>query len=1088
MRKTMLLLCALALTSLAGAQQSRMGPQARLAADFEKAPSQVSLSDDFKNPPSSVRIACYWYWISDNLSQEGIIRDLQAMKKAGIGRAYIGNIGLDDKGGTVKFGSEEWWAVLHTAMKTATELDIELGMFNSPGWSQSGGPWVKPEQAMRYLTATKTMVEGGRPVNLTLAKPEGDFQDVKVLAYPVEYRMQPVILGGIMANPELPDVKKLVDGDTTTGTVLAGDSAGNLSLELALESEQQVRSLKIYTHDYSINTTAEFQVREGDKYRSLAQFKLDRYNTALNVGFNPRAPIVISLPPTTARDFRLVVHEANANTGLSEIELSSMPYVERYPEKTLAKMFQEPLPYWHEYQWRTQPPVDDPSWVVDPARVLDLSAFLLGDQLAWDAPAGNWVIMRMGAKPTGVENAPASKEATGLEVDKMSKEHIASHFNAFMGEVIRRIPPEDRKSWKVVVMDSYEMGGQNYTDTLFADFQKKYGYDPVPFLPVLEGIVVKSQDASDRFLWDLRRLVADKVAYDYIGGLREISNKNGLTTWLENYGHWGFPGEFLQYGGQSDEIGGEFWATGTLGDIENRASSSSGHIYGKKKIYSESFTSGNLMFSNFPGILKQRGDRFFSEGINSTLLHVYIHQPYEDRRPGINAWFGTEFNRFNTWFPQMDLFTDYLRRVNYMLQQGLNVADVAYFIGEDTPKMTGEVNPPLPRGYQFDYINAEVIEKSLTVKKGLLTLPHGTQYKLLVLPKLETMRPELLKKIKKLIEQGAVVLGPAPSRSPSYQNYPNADAEVQKLASQMWTGGEDPYRNMGKGLLINGVGMEEALAAAHCTPDFRFEGNLPVVYAHRTSPDAEIYFVANQGGTEISFLPEFRVKGMSPEWWEPTTGTIRELPAFSHTLFGTVVPMRLAPYESVFIVFKGKNVSNLDSLVAEKNCPQPQTVVELAGPWKVAFDNDYIGFQKEVEMPKLENLAANSEPDLKYYSGTIRYSTTFELASKPQGSLFVNLNEVHVMAKVKVNGQYVGGVWTAPWRLEVTDWVKEGTNQIEVEVVNTWGNRLVGDLNLPENQRKVWLLHNGWNAKSDLPASGLVGPVRIESMLYLSDR
>jgi hypothetical protein len=583
-------------------------------------------------------------------------------------------------------------------------------------------------------------------------------------------------------------------------------------------------------------------------------------------------------------------------------------------------MFQEPLPYWHEYQWRTQPPVDDSSWVVDPARVLDLSAFLSGDQLAWDAPAGNWVIMRMGATPTGVKNAPASKEATGLEVDKMSKEHIASHFNAFMGEVVRRIPPEDRKSWKVVVMDSYEMGGQNYTDTLFADFQKKYGYDPIPFLPVLEGIVVKSQDASVvsfgtcAVWWPIRSPMTTSAVCARLA-IRTAS----LPGWRIR--SLGFPGEFLQYGGQSDEIGGEFWATGTLGDIENRASSSSGHIYGKKKIYAESFTSGNLMFSNFPGILKPRGDRFFSEGINSTLLHVYIHQPYEERRPGINAWFGTEFNRFNTWFPQMDLFTDYLRRVNYMLQQGLNVADVAYFIGEDTPKMTGEVNPPLPRGYQFDYINAEVIEKSLTVKKGLLTLPHGTQYKLLVLPKLETMRPELLKKIKKLIEQGAVVLGPPRAARPAIRitgqptrkcrNWPRRCGPAVKSLTGIWAR-----------VFHQRVGMEEALAAAHCTPDFRFEGNLPVVYAHRTSPDAEIYFVANQGGTEISFLPEFRVKGMSPEWWEPTTGTIRELPAFSHTLFGTVVPMRLAPYESVFIVFKGKNVSNLRFVEwPEKNLP-----------------------------------------------------------------------------------------------------------------------------------------------------------------------
>ena len=1077
MRKTILLLCALALTSFtAGAQQSRTAQQARL-------------SSEFQNPPASVRIACYWYWISDNLSKEGMIRDLHAMKSAGIGRAYIGNIGLGDEGGTVKFGSEEWWEVVHTAMKTATELDIELGMFNSPGWSQSGGPWIEPERAMRYLTSTKTMVEGGRPVNVTLARPEGAYQDVKLLAYPVEYRAEPITLGGIIANPELPEVKKLVDGDTGSGTALAADEHGRLSLELALESEQTVRSLKIYTGDYSINTVAEFQVREGEEYRQLAQFKLDRYNMALNVGFKPRAPIVVSLPPATAKDFRLVVHNAGAHTGLTEIELSSMPYVERYPEKTLAKMFQEPLPYWHEYQWRQQPPVDDPSWVVDPARVLDLSAFLSGDQLAWDAPAGNWVILRMGATPTGVENAPASKEATGLEVDKMSKEHIAFHFNAFMGEVHRRIPAEDRKAWKVVVMDSYEMGGQNYTDTLFADFQKKYGYDPLPFLPVIEGVVVKSQDASDRFLWDLRRLVADKVAYDYIAGLREVSNKHGLTTWLENYGHWGFPGEFLQYGGQSDEIGGEFWATGTLGDIENRASSSCGHIYNKKKIYSESFTSGNLMFSNFPAFLKPRGDRFFSEGINSTLLHVYIHQPYEERRPGINAWFGTEFNRFNTWFPQLDLFTDYLRRVNFMLQEGLNVADVAYFIGEDTPKMTGVTDPPLPRGYQFDYINAEVIEKSLTVKNGLLTLPHGTQYKLLVLPKMETMRPELLRKIKKLIEQGAVVLGPAPSRSPSYQNYPKADAEVQKIAAQMWGNGDsdEPYRHLGKGLLITGVGMEEALAAAHCPPDFRYEGNPPVVYGHRTTPEAEIYFVANQGGSEITFSPEFRVKGMSPEWWEPTSGTIRKMPAYSQTLFGTVVPMRLAPHESVFIVFRDRDTTQIDSVVAQKNCPAPQTVAELSGPWSVSFDNDYIGFKKEMEFQKLENLAQNAEDDIKYYSGTIRYSTGFELEARPEGALFVNLNEVHVMAKVWINGQYVGGAWTAPWRVEITDWVQEGYNQLEVEVVNTWGNRIVGDLNLPEAERKIWLLHNGWSPNSGLPASGLVGPVRIESMLFADE-
>ncbi len=212
---------------------------------------------------------------------------------------------------------------------------------------------------------------------------------------------------------------------------------------------------------------------------------------------------------------------------------------------------------------------------------------------------------------------------------------------------------------------------------------------------------------SDRFLWDLRRLIADKVAYDYVGGLRSVSHKYGLTTWLENYGHWGFPGEFLMYGGQSDEIGGEFWSEGDLGDIENRAASSCGHIYGKNRISAESNTSSGNSFARYPAVIKQRADRFFAEGINNTLLHVYISQPYEDKNPGVNAWFGTEFNRKNTWFSQIDIYITYLKRVNFMLQQGLNVADVAYFIGEDAPVMTGITDPPLPIGYQFDYINAE---------------------------------------------------------------------------------------------------------------------------------------------------------------------------------------------------------------------------------------------------------------------------------------------------------------------------------------------------------------------------------------------
>ena len=426
--------------------------------------------------------------------------------------------------------------------------------------------------------------------------------------------------------------------------------------------------------------------------------------------------------------------------------------IERYAEKSLAKMFPRPLPMFNDYLWRKQPQIDS-AFCIDPKKVIDLTEKVKDGVLTWDFPEGNWIVSRTAMLTTEVSNGPSSPEGRGLEVDKMSKTHIKTHFDAFIGEILKRIPEEDRKTFKVVVQDSYETGGQNWTDTMIEDFKDKYDYDPVPFLPVLNGAIVGSPDISDRFLWDLRRLVADKISYDYVGGLREISHKHGLTTWLENYGHWGFPGEFLQYGGQSDEVAGEFWSEGTLGDIENKAASSCAHIYGKRKVWAESCTAGGNAFARYPKVMKQRVDRFFTEGINATLLHLYIQQFADSVYPGINAPFGNEFNRKNTWFSQMNVFSDYLRRSNYVLQQGLYVADVAYFIGEDTPKMTGECNPELPQGYSYDFINAEVLLTRATVKGNKLVLPDGMSYSLLILPDLETIRPEVLKKLEEKVDR-----------------------------------------------------------------------------------------------------------------------------------------------------------------------------------------------------------------------------------------------------------------------------------------------------------------------------------------------
>lgn len=1046
-----------------------------------------ALEAGFMNPAEKVQTSVYWYWISGNISEEGVKKDLYSMKEAGINRAFIGNIGLEGihtPYKTVPFYSEEWWKILHAALKTATELGIEIGIFNSPGWSQSGGPWVKPEQAMRYLASVKAEVSGGKQVEVILAKPDKDFQDVRVIAFPSVGKKATRLSAAnakVTSAMSLQNLNSLIDGDKETAVLFTEKSEKPVVIDFRTDQPFTLRSLQIFPARQPIQTNTRLLVKENGGYRMLSEFKIDRFNANLNVGFDPYAPVVISVPETTASEFRLELANTASGTGLGEVEFLSLPAVERYPEKTLAKMFQTPLPYWHEYQWPVQPEVGDPSLVIDPGKVLDISAFLQGDRLVWKAPAGEWTILRTGMLPTGMTNSPADPEATGLEIDKMSRKHVEAHFEAFMGEIYRRIPAEDRTCWKVVVQDSYETGGQNFTDDFLSEFQARYGYDPLPFLPAYEGYVVGSEDRSDRFLWDLRRLIADKVAYDYVGGLRDVCHKYGLTTWLENYGHWGFPGEFLQYGGQSDEIGGEFWSFGDLGNIENRAASSCGHIYGKQKISAESFTSGGTPFSCYPAMMKQRGDRFFTEGINNTLLHVYISQPSEEREPGMNAWFSSEFNRLNTWYPQMDLFTSYLKRVNYMLQQGLNIADVAYFIGEDAPKMTGIVDPELPKGYQFDYINAEVIERDLFVKDGLLTLPHGTQYRILVLPKLETMRPELLAKIKKLIEDGAVVLGPAPKRSPSGESFPTADRQVEKLAGELWSGLDGrsvKAVKRGKGELLFGMTMEEALKYIGCVPDCGLPADAPVLYGHRSAGDADIYFISNQKDEMIEIRPEFRIRSRQPELWDATTGRIRTLPAYEETAAGTVVPLKLYPYESAFIVFR-RSATKAEGTGLQLNYPVLQTLVRLDAPWKVSFEEKRRGPANQT-FARLEDISKNENPDIRYYSGTIWYETEFKLKKKPEGELYLNLNDVGVMAKVKINGLYAGGVWTAPYRVNVTDLVRKGKNKVEIEVVTTWMNRLIGDSGLPESERKTWTPCNSWKPTDTLQKSGLVGPVYIE--------
>lgn len=1053
------------------------------------------LETGFITPPAQTKPWCYWYWISDNISKEGITKDLEAMKRIGIGEALMGNIFLDNEpAGRIKVLSEEWWQLVEHAIREGGRLGVNIGMFNCPGWSQSGGPWIKPQQAMRYIVSSEMRIVGPKHFSGKLVAPASQFQDVAVLAYPA-----PVDDADALAprphhtscTPKVAGAEKLTDGDPETFARLSGAplaKIGTVTVDIETDAPLTARSLEVFPSAEPFGAQCEFQAAdETGSFQLVRKFQCDRSNMGVNVGPMPRGPVAISFPALTSRHFRLVFSNFFGRgkvAELAEIKLSGAARLESYVEKQLGKMHSTPLPAWDTYLWQTQSEPATAGLAVPSADVHDLSTKLAPDgTLTWDVPAGEWIIQRTGMTPTGTKNSPASPEGQGLEVDKMNHELAQKHFDAFLGQLLKRMPEADRKALTRVVADSYEMGSQNWTDGLAENFQQQYGYDPKLWLPVLSGRIVGSAAESERFLWDLRRLVADRVATDYVGGLRDASNKAGLGLWLENYGHWGFPGEFLKYGSRSDRIGGEFWVTGDLGSVECRDASSCANTYGKPFVSAESFT-GGPPFQNAPGAFKARGDWSFCEGINHRVLHVCIQQPDDTKVPGINAPWGTEFNRHNTWFEQGKAWVDYDRRCCWLLQQGWRETDVAYFIGEDTPKMSGIRKPELPPGRDFDYINAEVIEKNLTVNNGLLTLPHGVTYQMLVLPEQTTMRPELLRKIRELVNAGATIVGKPPTQSPSLQNFPVCDNEVRQLSAEIWGDADlsvSGERKLGKGRVVWGKNLPEVFTGTAVSPDIEFRGaagDAKLLFTHRTSPDADIYFVSNQQSREEKVNCVFRASGRQPELWNAVTGEFKQLPEWSEDAGRITVPLVFAPKQSWFVVFRQQGTPGK---TAAKNFPEVKSLVALSGSWEVAFDSKW-GGPEHADFQQLADWISRPEEGIKYYSGRASYRKNFELPKLSGMQLMLDLGDVRDLATVRLNGKELVTLWTAPWQVDITSAAKVGTNNLEIVVVNPWNNRLVGDGKLPPAQRRTSLSLNTIKPNTPLQSAGLLGPVTIKSI------
>jgi len=1056
----------------------------------------------FASPPPDTRPGCYWYWINDNISKDGITKDLEAMARVGIGRAYIGHIynhkdRNDTPVGTVRFMSDEWWDALQWAVKEAGRVGVDIGFFNSPGWSQSGGPWIKPSQSMRFLDASETVIEGGRRIDQVLPVPE-------IHTYPKSGGLKPVPTGPKFTVADFQNVRVIAfrQPETETGGVLDDPADGSVrittkprSFDFATDGKAEWQSLELKPVDtlYTLTCTVSAS-DDGKVFREIARHVEERGYQGARV----RDPLLVPFAPTRAKHFRVAI-SASKPINLSGIALGRRAVVSHHVRKQLGETSPSTAPPWETYIWKSQPQPAAGS-VVDSGSVVDLTEMTdVAGRLVWDAPPGRWVILRMGMVPTGTQCAPASPEASGLEVDKMSKQHIRSLFDGMVGEFIRRTPAADRKALKYVIADSYETGPQNWTDDMIAKFKTRFGYSPLPFLPCLHGRVVDSPETTDRFLWDWRRLIAESIARDYVGGLREVAHEHDLTLWLENYGHWGFPSEFLLYGSMTDQVGGEFWESGgPEGNVELRAASSAAHTYGRTDVYAEAYTSQRT-FQQSPASMKAWTDWAFSTGINHFILHVYIHQP-DERKPGILQWFGTDFNRHTTWFEQGKIFIDYLRRSSVLLKSGRPFADVAYYIGENAPVMTGPMDPMLPPGYDFDFINSDVLMHRAKVVDGRIVVENGPSYAVLVLPRETVMRPEVAATIQRLVRDGATVLGPKPMASPSLAGFPDSDAQVRSIADEVWgevDGQGVKHRRCGKGTIHDGVNLEEVLRALSLEPDLRVEDDPQlrvaaahsasigirqkggIVFKHRSSPEREIYFLSNTRDEAVAFTASLRVSGRQPWLWNAVTGTVTKAVAFSQSDGRTRIPLQLEATESVFIVLE-EPVDVAAKGSQPDNVPALQTPVDVKGPWTVRFNG--LGAPAEMVFTDLTDWSRHSDESIRHYAGTAVYENRITLAGPPvKGKrVFLDLGEAAIMATVVWNDREVGTLWCPPWRIDVSDFIQAGENRIEVRVVNTWHNRLMADAAKPESERLSRISQPYRIKPGTAPAAGgLLGPVRV---------
>ena len=1087
-----------------------------------------ALLEGFRELPQAAQPRVWWHWMNGNITKDGIRRDLAWMKRVGIGGVNV----IDASIGTPQvvrdrlvYMAPGWKDAFGYATALADHYGIELTTDTSPGWSVTGGPWVTPQQAMKKLVWSQTVVGGGQPFKGTLPRPPaiaGPFQDVAYVRRgggvdpgpaPAFYADSAVVAYRIRAADPMPapvtassssgnlDTALLSDGDLTRAAVIEPRD-GQAWLELRYDRPVTVRSATLGTPkpgDPAVGAVSspvmigELQIQETD----------GNLKPVATLGITTCPEVTVSFPAVTAQVFRLNLSQgmpwqssppapgvdpvylggakADVSYSVSEFALGAHGRIHEFERKADCATADD------YYALGTPPDSTDQS--VARGDVVNLTTRMGADgSLDWTAPPGQWAILRLGYSLTGVTNYPASQEATGLEVDKLNRQHVSEYFDHYLGSYAAMLPSSlmGAHGLQGLMTDSTEVGPQNWTEDIIAQFRALRGYDPVPWLPTLTGVVIDSAAASDRFLWDFRRTIAQLTAASHYGGIAEAAHARSMKVYgeaLENQRP--VLGDDMEMRRYADVPTGAMWtfpAGGTPSATyiaDDRGAASVAHLYGQKLVAAESFTNCSpAPWAFAPRDLKPVADLEFALGINRIIVHSSVHQPLE-KPPGLSLFACAQFfNRHETWAEQAGGWMSYLARSSYLLQQGRYVADIAYFYGEEAPLTILQVDHRLddvPTTYSFDYLNSEALLNLLTIQDGILTTPSGMRYRALQLGGTSRrMTLPVLRRIAELVRQGALVVGAMPVESPSLRDDQQA---FDQLKTELW-GPENTGAKIGAGEVIGTGRAEEVLAARGMVPDVQVLNPLPdteVLSLHRTLSEGEIYFLTNRRNRDEKLEVSFRVAGKLPELWHAETGT-REPASYRIDHSRTVVSLSLRPLDAVFVVFRKPALSA--SRVLSSASLQPLGV--KFGPWTLRFQRGR-GAPAQIRLRQLSSWSDSTDSRVKYFSGTGTYSTTLHVPAglaQPAQRLMLDLGDVRELAEVTLNGHHLRVSWMPPYQIDVTRVLRPGMNRLEIRVTNLWVNRLIGDQQ-PGARQYAFTTLPTYTHDAPLRPSGLLGPVTL---------